>query len=501
MRKLLVLSLLVTAPVHAAVVTVSSAPELSTALSSAKAGDEIVLADGTYDFDKSVNASAEGTGSEPITVRAQNRLGALIRFNALEGFRVSGAHWVFDGLDVQGVCAVDSNCEHAFHVTGHAVGFVLRNSRVRDFNAQLKVNAAQNGSTWEVPNGGLVEHNEIADTHPRATSNPVCKLNIDSVDAWTVRDNVIHDFHKNGGDSVSYGAFMKGGGKDGVFERNLVLCTRDLTTGGTRIGLSFGGGGTGNAYCAPAFDPGVPCDPENSNGTMRNNVIVNCSDVGIYLNKAADTKVLFNTLIATSGVDFRFASSSGRAHGNLLASAIRTRDGATFAAGTNLQQVAQASFDGWYAAPLEGDLSVVGDVSSLIGAAAATPEVTDDYCGRPRPESGSFTLGALEHSLGECSDAPPDAGTQMDAGSSGEQDAGVVADAGWDGGAEVGGDAGTNENPSDAGDPSIPPVVGGCGCDAGSMGAGLPMILLAAGLALALRRKSSRARAGRPGAC
>ena len=88
----------------------------------------------------------------------------------------------------------------------------------------------------------------------------------------------------------------------------------------------------------------------------------------------------------------------------------------------------------------------------------------------------------------------------MDAGSSGEQDAGMVADAGWDGGAELGGNAGTNEDPSDAGDPSIPPVVGGCGCDAGSMGAGVPMILFAAGLALALRRWTLRARSGLPGA-
>src|SRR6185436_18347654 len=98
------------------------------------------------------------------------------------------------------------------------------------------------------------------------------------------------------------------------------------TTAGVYIGLSFGGGGTAAQFCAPAFDAGVPCAPEHTNGTMRNNVIVNCSDVGVYLNQAKGTKLLFNTLIATTGIDFRFAQSSGEARGNVVSGPFRTRD-------------------------------------------------------------------------------------------------------------------------------------------------------------------------------
>ena len=449
-------------PALARTVNVSSVAQLQTALASARAGDAIELAPGTYDVKTNLTCSAAGTAEQPIVVRAQSRLGARIRFDASEGFKVSGPHWTFEGLDVEGVCASDSACEHAFHVTGRAHDFVLRESRVRDFNAQLKVNASLIDGVWEIPHRGLVERSELADTRPRVTSNPVTKLNIDTGDGWVVRDNFLHDFHKNGGNAISYGAFMKSGGREGVFERNLVLCTRDVATGGTRIGLSFGGGGTANAFCAPAFDAGVPCDPEHSGGVMRNNVIVNCSDVGIYLNRARSTQVLFNTLISTAGVDFRYASTSGEAHGNLLSSAIRARDSATFNAGTNRTQVSAATFEGWYVAPLQGNLTLEGNVSSLLGAAGAHAQVTDDWCGRPRPASGPFTLGALEHSLGNCAGWPGDAG-----GGPGEADAGTGP--GPDVGTGPGSDAGTGASADagggeDAGASDEPAQATGCGC-------------------------------------
>ncbi len=219
-------------------VSVTNAAELTSAVSSAVAGDEIVLAAGTYRLTKSPVCSADGTAA-PIIVRSASPLSARIEFDTVEGFHVTGPNWHFEGLDVHGVCANDKDCEHAFHVTGAATGFILRGSRVVDFNAQLKVNADKVGAKWFQPNGGLVEQNEVFDTHSRATSNPVTKLNIDGVDSWIVRANFIHDGHKNGGDNTSYQSFMKGGGKGGVYERNLVICSKDENSGGTRLGLSF----------------------------------------------------------------------------------------------------------------------------------------------------------------------------------------------------------------------------------------------------------------------
>lgn len=400
-----IVPLLAGAPARAGVVAVTTPGELTAAVAAAAPGDEIVLADGTYALAADVSCATPGTAAQPIVVRAATPLGARIEFDTTEGFKVTAAHWHFEGLDVHGTCAVDDTCEHAFHVSGAADGFVLRGSRVVDFNAQLKVNAGQIGNTFVTPNRGLVENCELFDTRGRDTGNPVTKLNIDTGDDWVVRGNFLHDGEKLGGDTVSYLAFMKSGGHRGVFERNLVVCSRD-TTGGVRIGLSFGGGGTAPQFCAPAFDAGTPCAIEHEGGTIRNNIIASCSDVGIYVNRGHDSHVLFNTLIDTAGVDFRFDTSTGEAAGNLLTGAIRPRDGGTVTAADNRTGVDLATFQTWYRDPAAGDLAVTGDIAELVAAGPARADLTDDYCLQVRP-GGALTLGAIEHAVGNCDTTMP----------------------------------------------------------------------------------------------
>jgi len=432
-------------------INVTTATELTTAIAMAKAGDTIILADGTYKLSAKVSCSAAG----PITVKAKSPLQAKIELNTVEGFAVTAPKWTFEGLDIGGTCADDNNCEHAFHVTGAAESFVMRNNRVHDFNAQLKVNASNIGGTWVMPHKGLIEGNELFDSRARNTSNPTTKLNIDTGDDWIVRANIIRDFHKGAGDNVSYGAFMKSGGKRGVFERNLVMCSRD-TTGGTRIGLSFGGGGTAPQFCAPAFDSGTPCSVEHDGGTMRNNIIANCSDVGIYLNKSKATKILHNTLIGTNGVDFRFATTTGEAHANVLTSKIRVRDGGAFTGADNLMDVPTTEFAAMYVDPMKGDLRKKGDLAKLLDK-ATTSTVVDDYCARTR--TGTHDFGALEHSLGDCVTTKPTLGGTTPT----DPDAGVATDSGAP--------AGDSAILDDAALGGEPPAIapgnedeGGCGC-------------------------------------
>ncbi len=236
---------------------VSNTAGLIAAIGGAQPGDEIVLANGTYELsgNHGVNCSNAGTPAAPIVVRAAHPLGAHIVSTAVEAFAVSAPNWRFEGLDIRGACADDSDCEHAFHVTGRATGFQMLRNRVADFNAQLKVNA---DGDHNQPDGGLVEGNEFLDTHPRHTSGPVTPVNIDIAADWVVRGNVIRDFHKVGGNEVSYGAYAKGGARRPLFERNLVLCADLDMTGGTRIGLSLGGGGMDPALCAPKYDAASP---------------------------------------------------------------------------------------------------------------------------------------------------------------------------------------------------------------------------------------------------
>lgn len=399
----LLLGLMCVGAASARTVPVRTTAEVLAAIHAAQPGDEIVLADGLYALSGAhgVNCTNPGTAAAPIVVRAARPLGARIESSAVEAFSVSAPYWRFEGLDVRGVCRDDSLCEHAFHVTGRAAGFQLRRSRIADFNAHLKVNA---DADHNLPDGGLVDGNELLDTRPRETPTPVTPVNIDNASGWVVRDNLIQDFHKTMGNQVSYGAFAKGGARRPVFERNLVLCSAEDTSGGARVGLSFGGGGMDPALCAPTWNAAARCDPEVEGGVMRNNVVVNCSDDGIYLNRARNTKLLYNTLVATGDIAFRYESSTGEAHGNVLSSRIRARDGGRFIGTDNLTGIPAERFAAWYQDAMRGDLRKRGDLGALIGRGGPRPDLADDYCGRPR-SGRRLDLGALQASAGDCATA------------------------------------------------------------------------------------------------
>ncbi len=468
-------------------VPVKTSSELYAAIKAAAAGDEIVLAPGTYAFSTGVapvstehiTCSAEGTPAAPIVVRSATPFAAKLEFNLVDGFNVTGPNWHFEGLDIRGTCPNDSDCEHAFHVVGKATGFIARGNRLSDFNAEVKVNAlpSSDGTQHFLPDSGLLEGNEVFDAHPRSTSNPVTPFNIDNGSGWIVRANYVRDFTKAGGDGVSYGVFSKGGAKSPLFERNLVICSLDDKSPGTRIGLSFGGGGQSPSTCVPAFDPSVPCDPEIQDGIMRNNVVVNCSDVGIYLNKGKNTKLLHNTLIGTSGIDFRFVSSTGEAHGNVLDGKIRVRDGGTYSGDDNLI-VTLGDFMGWYTNPLQGDLTKKGDLAPLLKKGTASALLPDDYCARPRGATPDW--GALESSLGDCATNPPPlSGSGAGGGATTGTAAGGSTTSGAGGGqATSGGVGGTGGQ----GNGNEVPGKDGCGCRIGDGDSepGGALVLLAA---------------------
>jgi hypothetical protein len=372
----------------ATVVPVATPAALVAAIDSAAPGDVITLAPGTYDLSQNLNCDVPGTPGAPIVVRSSVPLGALLRFAAVEGFKVSARHWVFEDLDIQGVCASHSTCEHAFHVFGDADFLRIRRSRLRDFNAQIKSNRDPVAPVF--PDDVVIEGNEFADSGTRNTSNPVTKIDVVGGRRWVVRGNYIHDFEKGLGDHVSYAAFLKGNSRDGLFERNLVICEGDHA-GGVRLGLSLGGGGSGpDSICEDGT-----CSPEHQHGSLRNNLIVNCpEDVGIYLNEALDTRIYDNTLIATTGIDVRFAASTADIRNNLVSGSIRNRDGGSSTQSANLTGVTTSQYQQWFFDPLGADLTLLDGVA-FVDLAEPLAAVRDDYCGNLR--GAAPDRGAVEY--------------------------------------------------------------------------------------------------------
>lgn len=369
---------------------VSTTAELIAALAMANPGDVITLQPGNYVVSSNIVVDRGGAPEARITVRAEMLGSVMIESSAVEGFHVTAGYWTFENLEMHGTCSDDSSCEHAFHITGDAWGVELRNNRLVDFNAQVKSNGAPVGSggAYRWPSNVVIVGNELFDTRPRNTSNPVTKLDIVGGRNWLVRANYIHDFQKAGGDGVSYAAFLKGNSRNGVMERNLVVCSR-LHNGGTRIGLSLGGGGTSpDSICEEGT-----CSPEHQDGILRNNIIVHCSDVGIYLNEGLRSKIYFNDVYDTAGIDVRFAASTADVRGNLVSGALRDRDGGTHTEGDNVTGAGNAMFQQWFADPDNLDFTLE-DPSQVADLAMPNLDVPDDYCGFLR-DVGNLDRGAI----------------------------------------------------------------------------------------------------------
>lgn len=311
-------------------VSVASATELSQALAQARPGQVITLQPGHYRFDGdgALDIRQAGSADAPIVVRAARPGTVFIELNAGEGFKVGAPWWIFENLNIEGVCKNQEFCEHAFHVIGRGSHFIARNNRIVNFNAHFKIN----GDDGFFPDGGLIEGNTLTNTAARNTMNPVTPIDLVAASDWRIVRNQISDFIKASGDRISYGAFVKGAGSGNRIEQNIVLCEYLLQGNrGQQVGLSLGGGGTGVPYCRDKR-----CITEQDRGVIAGNLIASCSDDGIYLNRAATSKILHNTLVDTGGITVRFAESTADVEGNLVDSVVRERDEGLVRAADNM---------------------------------------------------------------------------------------------------------------------------------------------------------------------
>lgn len=311
---------------------VQDASELITAIKTAEPGDMITLAPEVYKIKAyNIKIAWPGTSRMPIIIRAERLGQAVIELNSLDGFQVSAHFWIFENLILNGTNPSHDHGEHAFHIVGKAKGFVLRNCRVNEFNSMIKANGNRDKTgQHNFPDDTLIENNSFFNATIRKTSNPVVFIDVVGPDNWIVRGNFIADFSKEEGDTISFGAFVKGNASGTIFENNLVI-GEYRNTRGVRVDLSLGGEGKGRQYFRDE-----KTDIEDISEIIRNNVIMLCKDVGIYLNKAADTYIFHNLLYNTLGIDVRFPQSYALIENNILSGRISDRDGGTSDRSTNL---------------------------------------------------------------------------------------------------------------------------------------------------------------------
>lgn len=322
-------------PASAATLSVKDGPELLSAMAQAQAGDVIQVVSSVVQLGghKKFKTKNPGRPDQPITIRGNGPANTTLIVRRTAGLDINQPHWVVENLSFVSTCQGEQHryCEHALHVYGNADHLIVRNTRMVDFNAAIKANGSGSGNERQFPDSVVIERSYFYNTTPRETGNPVTAVDVVGGQNWVLRDNVIADYARTKRDQVSYHAFLKGNSRGGTFERNLVLCEW-RHSGQIRIGLSFGGGGTSEGLC----DQGS-CDQEHVNGTMRNNIVANCpADIGIYLNKSANTQIYNNLLYRNGGIDVRFESSQATLRNNVVSGSIRARNGGTFEESNNI---------------------------------------------------------------------------------------------------------------------------------------------------------------------
>jgi nitrous oxidase accessory protein NosD len=301
---------------------VASTQQLEAALAAATPGQVIQLLPGTYDTSgRGLRMVRAGTPAAPIVLRAERLGDVTIESRSAAAFKISAPHWVVENLVVRGMCEQHSNCEHAFHVVGGGSHVVIRNNRMEDLNAQIKIN----GEGGAFPDHGRIEGNTMTNRAPRDVRGPITPIDLVAASHWKITGNFIADFHRATRGGATYGAFMKGAGEGTVMERNVVLCEWKLPNPRSpAVGLSVGGGGTWpDAVTRDLGASGL----EQTNGVIRDNLIAFCNDVGIYVNKGRRSVVAHNTLLDTAGIGVRFAESTAEVVGNVVDGAILARDG------------------------------------------------------------------------------------------------------------------------------------------------------------------------------
>lgn len=348
----------------------SSAVQIAEALEQAQPGDVLEIQPGTYSISRTMTTRRAGTPAQPITLRARRPGEVTLLVDGTQAVVVSQPYWVFENLDWRGVCKHDDDCEHAYHVVGRAHSTVIVNNRIADFNAQIKVNGEQ--GRW--PDHGLLQFTTLINTRPRNTTNPVAPFDLVAASGWQVLDNRIENFTKDDRRSPAYGVFMKGAGRDGRIERNLVICTpRGMSQPGLRIGLSLGNGGSDRRSCRDSL-----CESEHFDGLIANNVVAHCNDAGIDVSKAQGAVVVHNTLINTQGVLVRNPPANAMVDRNLLDDRVRARQDTYLEVGENLRA---SSLTQWLQDPDALDLRW-REIPPTQPAHQAAPL---DFCGKRRP--------------------------------------------------------------------------------------------------------------------
>ena len=361
---LLTTSLLLATPALAKDIPAADPKSIRAAMQAAQPGDTIAIPPGDYDMGDALVAGVSGTKDLPITLRTAGETGyAKLKITGKTdvGFRILAKFWTLRGLHIQGA---NPAILDLIQIDGSRGGSDLtmvdcRISHCKEF--LLKASRSREQASDNV----LLDHCEWFDC-------PETAIDLVSGDNWIIRHNYVHDYGTDG--AAHYAIFLKGGGKNGLIESNLVDAKKQKGT----VGISFGGGLTG-AKWLPLLDTGKVA-PEHKDGICRNNIVVNTTDVAYHANNASNCKFYNNLAYNCRG---GFQRQGGYAPDPAVINSVFS--GSIHGAGESQNNVTKVD-EAWFVAPEKNDfrLTDIGK-AALAGNAQPLKNNPADFLSNPRP--------------------------------------------------------------------------------------------------------------------
>ncbi|WP_423822972.1 right-handed parallel beta-helix repeat-containing protein [Salinisphaera sp. SPP-AMP-43] len=318
-------------------VTVSSLSGLQKAIDRAVAGETIVIQPGVY------------AQTRPIVIRNKQQLtiaGATKHYQdvVLRGpgmdddrlytnIRLDNA----DNVTIENLTVRDSYY-HGIQITHDSDGFIADHVRALDNGESgFKVTSPAHGhGPAAYSDHGTIENSVIGFT-TAGRRDVVEGVDIVAGNGWHLLGNHFDHIRRTDG-GPAYAAFAKGNAHATVFADNLVE--------NSFIGLSFGGGGTD-----PVFFRNGQTRFETRGGIIRNNLIRDTDDAGIYLNKARDFLVQGNIVLrngtGTGAIEARFPQSHGTIRHNRISSVVKERNAASVHVRGNIKIAPETMLPNW----------------------------------------------------------------------------------------------------------------------------------------------------------
>lgn len=377
----------------ARVIDASTFAQLRDACQAALPGDTIILAPGVYTI---TGASRIMISDRPGPVLVRGATGdakdVIVEGGGQDDESVqmifnldNSPNWTFADLTTQ------KSYYHGFKFDHASTDCLLHNIVMRD-HGESGVKGTSDPVAGTYPDRLTVEYCDIGFSRPSGGTRSVVE-GVDGVGVndWTIAFNRFVNIQKGG--SPAYAIFTKGNSSRTLIEGNrFENCF---------IAASFGGGGTGAQFFRDNDQ-----SYEHRGGIIRNNLMIRCTDAGVYINKGVDCKIYNNTLFECGlTIQLRYPESKGWVRNNLVKLSpqntgeptFRLRDGASLHAGDANLFASATDFVIAYGIDSELDLHLAPGSIAINEGVDVGDDVRFDFESGRRPAGFAYDVGADEY--------------------------------------------------------------------------------------------------------